>query len=298
MDVIHYAQCPCCDSVAISPQFMVKDFTVSGSFFEIWQCNQCHVRFTQHVPGQSTIGEYYKSETYISHTDTKKGLVNALYHTIRKRTLRQKEDLVKNITNLRTGRLLDIGAGTGAFAKHMLDAGWEVNALEPDEVTRRRAFDLHGLSLESMQQLFSFSPDSFDAVTLWHVLEHVHDLHAYLEQIGKVLSEKGRVFIAVPNYTSYDASAYQEYWAAYDVPRHLYHFSPTSIKRLLKKHRLRQVAQRPMWFDSFYVSMLSEQYKSGSANYLKAVGTGIRSNWKALLNKERCSSLIYIFEKS
>jgi len=137
----------------------------------------------------------------------------------------------------------------------------------------------------------------FDAITLWHVLEHVHELHAYIEQIKLLLKENGRVLIAVPNYTSYDAEVYRQYWAAYDVPRHLYHFSPAAIKNLLKQHGLQLLAIKPMWFDSFYISMLSEQYKNGKNNFVKAVWTGIRSNFKTIFNKERCSSVIYVIGK-
>ncbi|MEJ7739093.1 MAG: class I SAM-dependent methyltransferase [Chitinophagaceae bacterium] len=255
------------------------------------------MRFTQQVPNQSAIGSYYKSENYISHTNTKKGFINRLYHIVRKRTLNQKRDLIERVTGLRKGNLLDVGSGTGAFARHMQDAGWKVSALEPDEDTRRRAFDLYGLSLSNMQQLFSFPPGIFDAITLWHVLEHVHDLHEYLEQVRNVLSDDGKAFIAVPNYTSYDASVYGQYWAAYDVPRHLYHFSPASMKQLLEKHGLKQIAIQPMWYDSFYVSLLSEQNKSGSANYSKALGTAIKSNWKTVWHNQKCSSLIYVIEK-
>ncbi|MBE7169841.1 MAG: class I SAM-dependent methyltransferase [Williamsia sp.] len=296
MEQINYSNCPSCGSADISFQLSAKDYTVSGEEFPIWACRVCSLRFTQQVPSQAAIGRYYKAENYISHTDTRAGFINTLYHRIRKRTLQSKEQLLKKYTGLSAGRLLDIGAGTGAFCRHMKEAGWHVTGLEPDEATRQRAQELHGLALLPAGELFRLPAQSYDAVTLWHVLEHVHALHEYLEQIRNVITPGARIFIAVPNYTSYDAEVYRQYWAAYDVPRHLYHFSPQAMEHLLKKKGLTLEATEPMWYDSFYVSMLSERYKNGKAGYAKAVGVGFLSNWKALFNRRRCSSVIYVIK--
>jgi SAM-dependent methyltransferase len=297
MEVITRTECPCCGSPRISFFLSAKDFTVSGEHFEIWVCKECTAGFTQHVPTQTEIGRYYKSENYISHTDTKKGLVNSLYHVVRKRTLRQKSDLIKRTTGLQKGKILDIGAGTGAFTDAMKRAGWEAEGLEPDQDTRNRAMELYNIRLKDTAELYSITGERFDAVTMWHVLEHVHDLHEYLERIFAVLKPGGKAFIAVPNYTSHDAVEYLEYWAAYDVPRHLYHFSPEAMNKLLRKHGFSNLFMVPMWFDSFYVSMLSEQYKTGSPGYLNAFITGLKSNFLTTRMRERCSSLIYIASK-
>ena len=146
-------------------------------------------------------------------------------------------------------------------------------------------------------ELFNLPAGSFNAITMWHVLEHVHQLHEYVSQLRQLLSEKGKIFIAVPNYTSYDAAHYKEHWAAYDVPRHLYHFSPQSMKALMNAHGLQVIKMKPMWFDSFYVSMLSEQYKNGKGNMISACWNGLVSNSKTLFNTEKCSSVIYIISK-
>ena len=294
MERINYSTCPACGSADIAFKLAAKDFTVSQEEFPIWQCGSCSLRFTQQVPVQERIGKYYKAENYISHTDTRAGFVNALYHRIRKRTLRTKEQLVKKDTGRSAGRLLDIGAGTGAFCHHMKEAGWNITGLEPDEATRLKAVELYGMELGAAENLFGLSPRSYDAVTLWHVLEHVHALHDYLEKIREILAPGGKAFVAVPNWTSYDASVYGKFWAAYDVPRHLYHFSPAAMHRLLNGHGFTLVATKPMWYDSFYVSMLSEQYRKGKLGFLRAVPVGLVSNAKALFNKGRCSSVIYV----
>src|SRR4029077_9110058 len=166
--------------------------------------------------------------------------------------------------------------------------GWETIGLEPDEGAREIAKQAHEIVLEDTSAFYRLNQGSFDAITLWHVLEHVHDLSAYVQQLKNVLNEKGKLFIAVPNYTSLEAANYKEYWAAYDVPRHLYHFSPAAMKTLLEKNGLHIVQYKAMWYDSFYISLLSSKYKSGKTNWITAAWNGLRSNLKALGDVKRC----------
>ncbi len=295
---IVYSFCPVCDADNIYPVLTARDHTVSQKEFEIWECAVCSFRFTQNVPDANAIGAYYQSENYISHSNTNKGLVNRLYHFVRKQTLARKRRLIASATGKSGGKaLLDIGAGTGAFVQHMQLYGWQATGLEPDENARQRAVEAHQVKLLPIDELNTIADHSFDAVTLWHVLEHVHALPEYIKQLKKIIKPGGRIFIAVPNYTSYDGGVYKSFWAAYDVPRHLYHFSPASMQRLLEKYGLTLHAIKPMWYDSFYISMLSEQYKTGHSNIVKAFFTGATSNLKALFNKRRCSSLIYVVSK-
>lgn len=296
-NLINYTSCPCCGSTAISPVLAVKDHTVSHSFFEVWHCDGCANRFTQLVPDSTAIGPYYQSSAYVSHSDTDKGLINRLYHRVRNYTLRAKRKLIREVTGKQQGSLLDVGAGTGAFANAMQQAGWAVTGLEPDETARKNALQKYGLQLESPEVLYRLPDARYDVITMWHVLEHVHDLHGYLEKIAALLKPEGKLVIAVPNYTSYDATVYQQYWAAYDVPRHLYHFSPAGMEQLAKTKGLSLEAVRPMWFDSFYVSMLSERYKNGRGNLVSALWNGLVSNIKAMGNKKKCSSVIYLFSR-
>lgn len=225
MAIVHYSQCPVCHSSSINPLLTAKDHSVSKEDFVIWQCGACTLRFTQDVPDEDSIGPYYRSQDYISHSNTDKGLLNKLYQKVRRHTLEQKASLIIGQTKER-GRLLDVGAGVGAFAAVMKEKGWTVKGLEPDEGARRNAAQLFGINLEEPSELYQLPEQSYDAITLWHVLEHVHRLHEYIAQLKTLLTKNGKIFIAVPNYTSADAEAYRNYWAAYDVPRHLYHFSP------------------------------------------------------------------------
>ncbi|MBI1782439.1 MAG: methyltransferase domain-containing protein [Sphingobacteriales bacterium] len=292
--IVHYIDCPVCGSQQIAPILNAKDYTVSGESFAIWHCSNCTHRFTQEAPDEEAIGKYYQSADYISHSDTKKGIINSLYHRVRKITLKGKLNLVKQVTNKQSGTILDIGCGTGAFIDTMKKAGWTVRGLEPDANARAKAKELYGLDLEPIENFNELPAQQFDAITMWHVLEHVHELHYYIQQLKIYLKPGGKLLIAVPNYTSHDAAHYKEYWAAYDVPRHLYHFSPQSMESLLQQHDLQLTAIKPMWFDSFYVAMLSEKYKNGKGNLLGAFITGCISNLKAMGEKKRCSSLIYV----
>lgn len=294
--MISYKECPCCGGNNIVPALSAIDFTVSKKSFEIWECKSCLLRFTQHVPDEEEISEYYRSENYISHSDTSQGFINRMYHKIRKRTLLQKQQLINKATGLSAGNILDIGAGTGAFLHVMQHAGWQVTGLEPDLTARKKAEELYNLKLENTDDLFSLPNGSFDAITMWHVLEHVHQLHDDLNQLQSLLKPNGKLIIAVPNYVSYDAKVYKEFWAAYDVPRHLYHFSPAAMSILLSKHTMKMIDMKPMWYDSYYVSMLSEKYKSGKLNKLRAITIGTLSNLKALFDTKKCSSIIYIIK--
>ncbi|HEY8896289.1 MAG TPA: class I SAM-dependent methyltransferase [Niastella sp.] len=295
---IHYTTCPACDSSGIHHVLASKDHTVSKKTFEIWECSRCTLRFTQDVPKQEDIAAYYQSENYISHSNTSKGLVNRLYHRVREHSLKTKRKLVQSYCNAGSmPRLLDVGCGIGSFMGHMRQHGWLVEGIEPSEEARKKANEEYGLFVYPPEQFFDKTLGDFDIITMWHVLEHVHLLNEYMDRLKELLRPQGTLFIAVPNYTSYDAKAYKENWAAYDVPRHLYHFSPESMRLLLEKHGLKLKTIKPMWFDSFYVSMLSEKHKTGKESVLKGGMMGSLSNLNTLLHKEQCSSLIYVIGK-
>ncbi len=296
--MVHYDSCPICGSPSLSSKFSAKDHTVTGNNFVITACRYCTGLFTQDVPEQEEIGAYYKSENYISHSDTKRGLVNNLYHKVRAITLKGKRDLVQKITNKKSGNILDLGAGTGAFLNTMKEAGWNINGLEPDEAAKKIAKEQYNLEMQPLDEFFDLPHEKFDAITMWHVLEHVHQLHQYMDKLKHLLNASGKLFIAVPNYTSKDAQYYKSSWAAYDVPRHLYHFSPKSMELLVEKHGMHIVTKKRMWFDSYYVSMLSEKYKTGKDNHFIAALVGLYSNFVALFNKDKCSSVIYVIGKN
>jgi 2-polyprenyl-3-methyl-5-hydroxy-6-metoxy-1,4-benzoquinol methylase len=209
-NIIHYNNCPVCGSTAIKNILSVKDYTVSGKTFPIDECNSCTLRFTQDAPDINSISAYYKSEDYISHTNTSKGFINRIYKFVRKRTMTKKRKLIEKVTRINKGQLVDIGSGIGSFVNEMQQYGWNATGLEPDEQARDIAKQLYQLELKNTVEFNRLALGSFDAITLWHVLEHVHDLHAYVQQLKDLLKENGKLFIAVPNYTSRDAAVYKQ----------------------------------------------------------------------------------------
>ena len=293
METLSY--CPVCSNNRFSPFLICNDQLVSHEDFAIQQCNKCGFRFTNPRPDEATIGSYYKSEQYISHNDSSGGIINVAYRAVRNYTLRTKLNLINKL-NQKPGRILDVGCGTGAFLETCRKGGWEVMGTEPDSDARAMATERLQIEIKpDLSALFRTNP--FDIISLWHVLEHIPNLNQVIPQLHKLLAEQGTLLIAVPNSDSYDATYFGEYWAAYDVPRHLYHFTPSTIDPLFKKHGFHLIAQQPMSFDAFYIAMLSTRYKTGRTNYPKSIQVGLTSNSKAK-QTGNSSSLIYLFRKA
>jgi len=284
-------QCPICEGTTFVPFLNAWDYTVSQDRFQIVKCSECGFHFTNPIPDETKIGEYYKAESYISHSSTNKGFINKLYQRVRKHTLKQKLKLIQRSS--RGKALLDIGAGTGHFLNTCQQAGYEVTGLEPDKDARAFALENFNLHLDPIEELYQQEEKSKDVITMWHVLEHVYHLKKDVKQIEKVLKADGTLIVAVPNMRSFDAQYYKEFWAAYDLPIHLYHFQPNDIRNLFATVGMEVKEVLPMKFDAYYVSMLSEKYKGGSM--IRAFFNGWRSNMKA--KSDSYSSQIYILKK-
>jgi 2-polyprenyl-3-methyl-5-hydroxy-6-metoxy-1,4-benzoquinol methylase len=292
---IHLTACPVCNSQQINDYLTTTDFSVTNKPFELMHCKQCETVFTQNAPDQNHIGPYYHFEDYISHTNTNKTFFHKVYHLVRNYTIKKKLNLIKKFTNLSTGKLLDIGSGTGNFLAYAKKENWETLGIEADAQSRENALKFNNINSYETEKLFTLSNESYDVVTMWHVLEHVHALDAYLKQINLALKANGHLLIAVPNYTSYDAQYFKQYWAAYDVPRHLYHFAPKSLEQIAAQYGFTVIQKKPMYFDSFYVSLLSAKYKKASK--IIALFIAFISNIKAFFNVNKCSSITYILQK-
>jgi 2-polyprenyl-3-methyl-5-hydroxy-6-metoxy-1,4-benzoquinol methylase len=257
--------------------------------------HSCGMKFVNPRPDASEIGKYYKSSDYVSHDTDKKNRLNFLYKQVRKISIKNKYKLVEE--HARGKKLLDIGCGTGEFIFFCNQNGFDVKGIEPGEKPRYFAQKEYKLDVYEEAYLGQLTLPEFDVITLWHVLEHVHLLHERMKKVVEIMKPDGILIIAVPNCDSWDAYYYGKFWAAYDLPRHLYHFSQETMKNLAQKHGLKIDKIIPMKLDAFYISLLSEKYAKGKQNYLRAVLNGVRSNSFARKNKKNYSSLIYLLKK-
>lgn len=268
------------------------DHTVTGKRFKLLYDPEKDMLLTSPKPSPAELPSFYQSEDYISHTDSKKTFSDKIYQQVKKYMLVKKLKWIDKKFPEK-GRLLDIGAGTGDFLYEAKKRGWKINGIEPNQKARERALE-KGVKID--EDAGNFKSGKFDVITMWHVLEHVPDLKAQVIELEHLLKKGGLLIIAVPNFRSYDASYYKEFWAAFDVPRHLWHFSQNSFKHLFSGTGFKQTDSRPLVFDAFYVSLLSEKYKSGKTNFFKALYIGLKSNFKARQSSEY-SSIAYFFRK-
>ncbi|MEP7197478.1 MAG: class I SAM-dependent methyltransferase [Saprospiraceae bacterium] len=296
MNRITYQHCPLCQSNEIELVFEVKDHKISQETFSLSDCKSCGFRFTADPPNENEIGKYYDSPRYISHSNNNQGPINRVYHYIRSLMLRCKLNLIRKISTQRN--VLDIGCGIGFFLNTMKENGFKTLGIEINENARN--FAKSNFQLDVIPPSFLTEnkiADKFDVATMWHVLEHIYEPKAYLNAVSNVLNDNAHLIIAVPNYRSMDAQKYLSFWAGYDVPRHLWHFDPKSINTLLSAcgFELKSIKRLP--FDSFYVSMLSETYLQHRFSFIRGMFYGGLSWIKSLINKNKTSSLIYIFQK-
>jgi 2-polyprenyl-3-methyl-5-hydroxy-6-metoxy-1,4-benzoquinol methylase len=271
----------------------VKDYSVSKETFDLYHDEELDMLITSPQPSLENLGKYYESVDYISHTDSKRSLFEKAYHFVKSIALKNKLDLINSLQPDK-GRILDIGAGTGDFLSVAKQNGWQTIGVEPSDKAKAIAKN-KGVSF--VEKTTELENQSFDVISMWHVLEHVPNLDEQIKELKRLLKPNGTLIIAVPNFKSFDAKHYGNFWAAYDVPIHFWHFSKMAIQSLFQKEKMKLVKVLPMKFDSFYVALLSEKYKTGKMNFIKAFFVGLQSNLKAKKNLEY-SSHIYIIKNS
>ncbi len=295
--MVHHHSCPLCLSENISDKFSCTDHFLSKEVFQVIQCKECGFQFTQDYPDENEIGRYYESDDYISHSNTSAGFSNKLYRFARSLMLCRKQAIIKKVSGMESGYLLDIGSGTGHFAETMKKSGWNVKGIEINDKARVNSKTQFGLDISGPEELYALKPESFDCITLWHVLEHFHEPFKYASEIRRLLKPDGVSVIALPNSGSFDAIHYKECWAAYDVPRHLWHFNPETFALFAEKTGFRVKEIRNLPLDVFYISSLSEKYKKSTMAFIKGM---VRAKFYAinsLFNRKRSSSVIYILSK-
>ena len=298
MKKIHTDICPVCGSIELVPYLSCKDYLTTQEIFDICQCKSCGFALTQDFPAENEIGPYYDAPEYISHSDAHRGIINTLYHLARKMALKSKSKIVSRYASKKTGMLLDIGSGTGYFLNKMKEEKWIVTGIEKSESARKYAKQKFDIDCQCSEYLYNVCEKTKDVITMWHVLEHMEHLNHVMGHLSAILKNDGTVIIALPNKSSLDAVHYKEYWAAYDVPRHLWHFSLPDFERLAEKHHFEVIDVKPMYLDAFYISMLSEKNKGTFMATIVGLAKGGIFFLRTLADKEKSSSLIYILKKN
>lgn len=297
MPTVNTQVCPICGDHDLKFSLSCTDNLTSNENFDIVRCKKCGFALTQDFPSEDVIGKYYDAPEYVSHSDTQKGVINTLYHQARRIALNSKTNLVIETSKKKKGLLLDIGCGTGYFPNSMNEAGWDTLAIEKSGSTRAYAKERFGINAYDSDFLTTIASNSLDVITMWHVLEHVENLNQTLDLIYEKLQPNGVAIIALPNKQSADAKHYKKDWAAYDVPRHLWHFSPKDFTLLANNHKFEVVKLKPMYFDGFYISMLSEQNRKTPLASLIGLFKGGIFFIQSLFDITKCSSIIYILKK-
>lgn len=287
-------QCPICGSERLKDYLQLKDYFLSGESFGLSQCRECGFVFTNPRPNEVDLPKYYDSSEYLSHHSRGLNLLTLTYKGLRWLNIRKKFSFISKY--LSRGDLLDIGCGTGEVLSYFRHKRWCVKGIEPNRVAREAAIKNYGLDIGDESELDLLPIGSFDVITMWHVLEHLSDLHSGMDNIFRLLKKPGYLILACPNLKSWDAVYYGKYWAAFDVPRHLYHFTKETIKLLGENHHFTYIGSFPMKMDAFYVSMLSEKYLRKRNPILFSLLNGFRSNSFGK-KTEDYSSMIYVFKK-
>jgi 2-polyprenyl-3-methyl-5-hydroxy-6-metoxy-1,4-benzoquinol methylase len=286
-------ECPICKGELFTHKANCIDYTVSQEIFHVKQCKNCELAITSPRPEIEKLHQYYQSDEYISHSGKSSSGIGTIYKLARQYALGWKKDLIKRFKA--GNNILDFGCGTGEFISTFRKDGWQIAGVEPSEIAREKATVLSDTSI--VKNIEQINQQKFDVITAWHVIEHVPNLSETIEKLKILLKQDGVIFIAVPNYQSPDSIQYKNFWAGYDVPRHLWHFSKKSMTQLLHSQGLVVLEIVPMKLDSYYISLLSEKYKN--KNRLSILGiinafiSGFKSNFIARTQTNH-SSLIYI----
>lgn len=271
----------------------VKDLFLSNEEFQLIKCDHCGLVFTVPRPSPEEIGKYYVSDNYYSHQQNKNGFIPRIYETVK--SLNIKKKVAYAIGNLQKGRLLDIGCGVGDFLCCVKGFGWDVTGIEPSLHAKAIAKERLGFMPLDPSESALLTDQSFDVITMWHVLEHVDDLKSQTSELKRLLKPGGRLIIALPNFQSFDCQYYKENWAAWDVPRHLNHFSPEVIQSIFSSIGFKILDIQKLRWDAFYISFLSERYLGHSAPLLRGAWLGLKSNFRAS-RTGMYSSLVYRFQ--
>jgi SAM-dependent methyltransferase len=296
--MVHHNNCPLCKNQDIDFFTRCKDYLVSREEFDLFRCHSCGFIFTQDYPGEEEIGRYYESSEYISHSDSHKSLLDKVYQLVRKFMLNRKKRMVRKVCNIKSGSILDIGSGTGHFLNTMKLAGWTTSGIEISKMAREYGTTLFGFEMITPAETKALADKAFDCITMWHVMEHFQDPAGYFADVKRLLKPGGTAIVALPNNSSADARHYGSDWAAYDVPRHLWHFNCSTFSLFAGQNGFTVTDAYRLPFDVFYISILSERIKQTKLAPVRGIFKGTLFSLSSIFDKEKSSSLVYILKYS
>ncbi len=265
-----------------------KDYLVTGESFKVYLDENKIIGKTFPAPKKSEMFKYYDSNQYLPHSYNNKNLITILYSVVKRQMHRKKLEWMSRQLN-HNSSVLDYGCGTGDFVNYLRSKSVMAYGYDPNI-----KFNLD--SPDYLTNNFDWGVNKYDIIFLWHVLEHTHDPFVLLQSLKKLLKKNGKIFIAIPNFKSFDSTYYRKYWAGYDLPRHLWHFSRKSIYQIAEQNNFKIHTEKRLYLDAIYVSFLSEKYKSSRFPYLQGLIIGFISIFRSFFTKES-SSFLFVFNK-
>lgn len=288
-------ECPVCKNSSFSDFLTCEDYVATNERFKLIKCSSCDFVFTSPRPESDKCSKYYESSKYISHQDEDNSLIIKLYRLVRNRNMKWKINTIEKY-HTNKGQLLDYGCGLGDFLNYSKQQGWNSVGLDISENARKTVKERYNIDVFPNSDIFKLDEKSKEVISLWHVLEHVYNLDETLNEFKRILKDNGTLFIALPNRQSWDGNHYKNYWDGYDVPRHIYHFTPKDLEVLMKRIGFKIVEKQGMFFDAFYICMRSEMHKGNKLKFILGGIKGMISNIKAY-KSNNYSSILYIIKK-
>ena len=264
-----------------------KDYLVTGESFKVYLDQNNIIGKTHPIPQKEEMDKYYESEEYYPHSLNKKSLLAFLYTITRKHMHLKRLTWIRGYIKKNTS-ILDYGCGSGDFVKYLRSKSIDAYGYEPNYNFCEHDF---------LTNQEGWKNKKYEVIVLWHVLEHIHNPFDLIQSLKKRLNKKGKILIAIPNFKSFDSKYYGKYWAGYDTPRHLWHFSRKGLGLMAKENNFKVLKVKSLHLDSIYVSCLSEKYKRSPFPLLIGIVIGCISILKSFFTKES-SSFLFVLKKT
>lgn len=285
--------CNLCESKYTSFLFAAQDY-ISREYFNVVKCDMCGLVYTNPRPNSEEIDKFYGQHYYGKQNLRFKVLVELPIRLFRRQRSR------KILRLMDSGRILDVGCGRGRMLDEFRKRGWETFGTEFSEQAAGAAREEFGLNVRAIAlKNWGFEDKFFDAITLWHVLEHLPDPHGTLREVNRILKDDGLIVVSTPNFDSFQAKVSKEKWFHLDVPRHYYHFSTRTLTQMLESVGFKVWRQHPfsLEYDPFGLMQSLLNMLGGEPNFLYDLlksdsGRILKLDWAHLLGNLAINALL------